>query len=120
MFGFLHISDRKTSSNSELIRLGPVAKNEIEGPEAMLIISQIDTTGLARDFNESVDDSVDMLGDQVANMFYCHARQNCVDPRQLTQGVEKFCQGLRGLLGSGAHARCEGTREKARNGPSRV
>ncbi|HEV2118641.1 MAG TPA: hypothetical protein VGS11_00825 [Candidatus Bathyarchaeia archaeon] len=68
-----------------------------------MIISQPGTLGLARDFRESVAYSVGILGDQVANLFYYHARQNYnVDPSQLPQGVEKFDQALRSLLGSGA------------------
>ncbi len=68
-----------------------------------MIISQPATVGLARDFRESVAYSVGILGDHVANLFYYHARQNYkVDPSQLPQGVEKFDQALRSLLGSGA------------------
>ena len=68
-----------------------------------MTISQPATVGLARDFRESVAYSVGILGDQVANLFYYHARQNySVDPSQLPQGVEKFDQALRSLLGSGA------------------
>jgi hypothetical protein len=75
----------------------------MEGSEAKLIMSQPGTIGLARDFRESVAYSVGILGDQVANLFYYHARQNySVDPSQLPQGVEKFDQALRSLLGSGA------------------
>jgi hypothetical protein len=59
--------------------------------------------GLARDFRESVAYSVGILGDQVANLFYYHARQNySADPSQLPQGLDKFDQALRSLLGSGA------------------
>lgn len=68
-----------------------------------MIISQPATVGLARDFRESVAYSVGILGEQVANMFYYHARQNySVDPSQLPADVEKFDQALRSLLGSGA------------------
>lgn len=68
-----------------------------------MIIAQPGTVGLARDFRESVAYSVGILGDQVANLFYYHARQNYgVDPSQLPQGVDKFDQALRSLLGSGA------------------
>lgn len=66
-------------------------------------MSQPATIGLARDFRESVALSVGILGDQVANLFYYHAREHYnVDPSQLPQGVEKFDQALRSLLGSGA------------------
>jgi len=41
-----------------------------------LIIAQPDSQGLARGFRESVVYSVGILGDQVANLFYYHARQN--------------------------------------------
>jgi hypothetical protein len=59
--------------------------------------------GLARDFRESVAYSVGILGDQVANLFYYHARHNYdVDPSQLPQGIDRFDQALRSLLGSGA------------------
>ena len=68
-----------------------------------MIISQPGTLGLARDFRESVAYSVGILGDQVANLFYYHARQSYnVDPSQLPQGVDRFDQALRSLLGSGA------------------
>jgi hypothetical protein len=68
-----------------------------------LIIAQPGTIGLARDFRESVAYSVGILGDQVANLFYYHARQNYgVDPSELPQGVDKFDQALRSLLGPGA------------------
>ena len=68
-----------------------------------MIISQPATVRLARDFRESVAYSVGILGDQVANMFYYHARRNYdVDPSQLPQGVDRFDQALRSLLGSGA------------------
>ncbi len=68
-----------------------------------MIIAQPASMGLARDFRESVAYSVSILGDQVANLFYYHARQNYnVDPSQLPQGVEKFDQALTSLLGSGA------------------
>ena len=68
-----------------------------------MTISQPAKVGLARDFRESVAYSVGILGDQVANLFYYHARQDYnVDPNQLPQGVEKFDQALRSLLGSGA------------------
>jgi hypothetical protein len=59
--------------------------------------------GLARDFRESVAYSVGILGEQVANLFYYHARHNYdVDPSQLPQGLDKFDQALRSLLGGGA------------------
>ena len=59
--------------------------------------------GVARDFRESVAYSAGIFGDQVANLFYYHARQNySVDPSQLPQGVDKFDQALRSLLGTGA------------------
>ena len=68
-----------------------------------MIMSQPATIGLARDFRESVAYSVGILGDQVANLFYYHAREHYnADPSQLPQGVEKFDQALRSLLGSGA------------------
>ncbi|OLD11945.1 MAG: hypothetical protein AUI50_04515 [Crenarchaeota archaeon 13_1_40CM_2_52_14] len=68
-----------------------------------MIIAQQATIGLARDFRESVAYSVGILGDQVANLFYYHARQNYgADPSQLPKGVEKFDQALRSLLGPGA------------------
>jgi len=68
-----------------------------------LNISQPNSLGLARDFRESVAYSVGILGGQVANLFYYHARQNCnVDPSELPKGVEKFDQAPRSLLGSGA------------------
>jgi hypothetical protein len=66
-------------------------------------MSQPGTLGLARDFRESVAYSVSTLGDQVANLLHYHARHNySVDPSQLAQGLEKFDQALRSLLGSGA------------------
>ena len=68
-----------------------------------MIISQPATIGLARDFRESVAYSIGILGEQVANMFYYHARENYgVGPSQLPADVEKFDQALRSLLGSGA------------------
>jgi hypothetical protein len=66
-------------------------------------MSQPGTLGLARDFRESVVYSVGILGDQVAKLFYYHARQSYnVDPSQLPSGLERFDQALRSLLGSGA------------------
>jgi hypothetical protein len=68
-----------------------------------LIIPQPATVRLARDFRESGTYSVGILGEQVANLFYYHARGNySVDPSQLPADVEKFDQALRSLLGSGA------------------
>jgi hypothetical protein len=66
-------------------------------------MAQPGAIGLARDFRESVAYSVGILGDQVANLFYYHARQNYdVDPSQLPQGLDRFDQALRSLLGGGA------------------
>jgi len=48
----------------------------MEGQKTSLIIAQPDSQGLARGFRESVVYSVGILGDQVANLFYYHARQN--------------------------------------------
>ena len=68
-----------------------------------MIIVQHGNVGLARDFRESVAYSVGILGDKVANLFYYHARKNYgVDPSQLPQGIDKFDQALRSLIGGGA------------------
>jgi hypothetical protein len=68
-----------------------------------LIISQPAAIGLARDFRESVGYSVGILGDQVANLFYYHTREHYnIELSQLPQGVEKFDQALRSLMGNGA------------------
>ena len=65
-----------------------------------MIIAQPAALGLARDFGESVVFSVGILGDQVANLFYYHARQSYdVETSQLPERVEKFDQAERSLLG---------------------
>jgi len=95
MFGFLHILNPRPTAR-KFIQLPPPVKIRKEGLEDKLTISQPPTVRLARDFRESVAYSVGILGDQVANLFYYHARQNYnVDPSQLPQGVEKFDQTLR-------------------------
>lgn len=68
-----------------------------------MIIAQPGAMAIARDFRESVAYSVGILGEQVANLFYYHARHNYdVKPSQLPQGLDKFDQALRSLLGGGA------------------
>ena len=95
--------DRLVNGNRKFILSACPVKNEMEGAKAKLIISQPTTLGLAREFRQSVAYSVGILGDQVANLFYYHARQNYnVDPSRLPQDVEKFDQALRSLLGTGA------------------